>query len=375
MNINRHNYEEYFILYMDNELGTEEQHQVEVFVQQNPDLKEELDLLFQSKLTPDHQVVFENKDDLLHTTEDTAINMSNYEEWLILYTDNELSAEEKTAVENFIAFHPAVKTEFEIFAKAKLQPEENIVFPDKELLYRRAEKVRVIQMRWWRVAAAAILILGIGISTVFILNNRKTSSGPTASREIKGSNNTTDQAATQKKSETPTNPSLANNENKNQATNETIKQQPNKTAAPKSEDNILVVQKNIPVKLQAPLKKDAPLIADNTPTNNLPSSINNPNTKINTSSVSDVAIDNAKNNLTAYQSEKSSVTNPTGKPSITTVASEKPDATYASLEEGGNKKVRGFFRKVTRLFEKTTKINPADDDDRVLIGAVALKLR
>jgi hypothetical protein len=30
---------------------------------------------------------------------------------------------------------------------------------------------------------------------------------------------------------------------------------------------------------------------------------------------------------------------------------------------------------VTRLFEKTTKINPADDDDRVLIGALAVKLR
>jgi hypothetical protein len=98
MNINRHNYEEYFILYMDNELGSEERQQVELFVQQNPDLKEELELLLQSKLTPEPHIIFENKDELLHTAENSAISMSNYEEWLMLYMDNELPAEEKTAV-------------------------------------------------------------------------------------------------------------------------------------------------------------------------------------------------------------------------------------------------------------------------------------
>ena len=377
ININRHNYEEYFILYMDNELGSEERRQVEVFVQQNADLKEELELLLQSKFTPEPNIVFENKDELLHTTESAAINMSNYEEWLMLYIDNELPAKEKMAVENFIALHPAVKTEFDILAKTKLQPEENIIFPDKELLYRKAEKVRVIQIRWWRVAAAAILILGVGVSTFFILNNRKTSSSvPTASQEIKGPDNSTKQPATQKNSVDQTSPSVANNENKNQATNETVKQQPGKTVIPKPEDNIVAIQKNIPSKLTEPLKKEAPLIADNALTNNLPSASNNPKAKINTSSsVPDVAINDISNKLIVNQTESTPVTNSTDKSYINTGASEKTAATYTSLEEGDNKKTRGFFRKVTRLFEKTTKINPADNDDRVLIGAVAVKLR
>lgn len=377
MNINRHNYEEYFILYMDNELGDTDRQMVENFVQHNPDLKEELELLLQSKFTPEPHVVFENKDELLRITESSAINMSNYEEWLMLYLDNELTSEEKTAVENFIASHPAVKTEFEIFTKTKLQPEENIVFPDKELLYRKTEKVRVIQIRWWKVAAAAILILGVGISTIFILNNRKPSvSGPTATREIKNSNNTTGQTTTQKKTDVQNNSTIANNENKDQATNEAIKQQPNKTVVPRSESNIVAVQKNIPAKLNEPLKKEVPLIANNTKTNNLPSSINNPNATINeSSSVPDVAINNVPNNLATNQIETSAVTNAPDKPYINTGASEKTDATYASQQGSDNKKTRGFFRKVTRLFEKTTKINPANDDDRVLIGAVAVKLR
>jgi hypothetical protein len=375
MNINRHNYEEYFILYMDNELGSEERQQVELFVQQNPDLKEELELLLQSKLTPEPHIIFENKDELLHTAENSAISMSNYEEWLVLYMDNELPAEEKTAVEDFVASHPAVKTEFDILAKTKLQPEENIVFPDKELLYRRTERVSVIQMRFWRIAVAAMLTLGIGISTIFIVNNRKTPvSGPTASGEIKTTNSTTDQVTTPKNSIDQTNPSLANN--KNQATNETKQQQTNKTVVPKTGDAILAVQKEIPSRLTAPLKKEMPLIADNMPTNNLPSSGDNPNARIITSpSTPDITMDDVKNKFTGYQSEKTSVTNSPDKPYNTTEASEKTDAIYASQQGSDNKKTRGFFRKVTRLFEKTTKINPADDDDRVLIGALAVKLR
>jgi hypothetical protein len=37
MNINRHNYEEFFILYMDNELGSEDRRLVEEFVQKHPE--------------------------------------------------------------------------------------------------------------------------------------------------------------------------------------------------------------------------------------------------------------------------------------------------------------------------------------------------
>ena len=49
MQINRHNYEEYFILYMDNELGSTERRMVEDFVKLHPDLQEELDMLLQSR--------------------------------------------------------------------------------------------------------------------------------------------------------------------------------------------------------------------------------------------------------------------------------------------------------------------------------------
>ena len=44
-------------------------------------------------------------------------------------------------------------------------------------------------------------------------------------------------------------------------------------------------------------------------------------------------------------------------------------------DPGGKKsKLRGFFRKLTRTFEKTTNID-ATDEDRVLIGGLAFKLK
>ena len=49
MDINRDNYEEYFLLYADDELSKAERRMVEIFVKENPDLKEEFCMCTQHK--------------------------------------------------------------------------------------------------------------------------------------------------------------------------------------------------------------------------------------------------------------------------------------------------------------------------------------
>ena len=70
---------------------------------------------------------------------------------------------------------------------------------------------------------------------------------------------------------------------------------------------------------------------------------------------------------------------------VTTAATAAYNTTQASNNEiidavttAENKKgraIRGFLRKATRFIERTTNIDPVNEDDKLLIGAVALKLK
>ena len=148
MNIDRHNYEEYFLLYIDNELTVDQKKQVELFVQENPDLEEELVMLKQSRLIPDDSIVFDKKqllmkgDTVYHSSDQSLINLNNYEQWVIMYVDDELNAEERASVEKFASAHQHVQQELLLFQQTRLQPEE-IVFPNKSSLYKRERTVRV----------------------------------------------------------------------------------------------------------------------------------------------------------------------------------------------------------------------------------------
>jgi len=63
MAINRNNYEEYFLLYIDRELGRDEQLMVEDYVRLHPDLEKEFDLLKQTIALPP-VTIFEGKEKL-----------------------------------------------------------------------------------------------------------------------------------------------------------------------------------------------------------------------------------------------------------------------------------------------------------------------
>lgn len=157
MNINRHNYEEFFLLYVDNELSATKKNAVDVFVQQNPDLKSEL-LQLQQAVVKHEQVVFKDKQSLLKEDAFAVI-----QEKLILFADGELPNADQKQLAELIANDKNVAAEWGILQKTKLQQDNSIVFGDKRSLY-RTEGGRVVGFRWWRIAAAAIL-LGFGIWT------------------------------------------------------------------------------------------------------------------------------------------------------------------------------------------------------------------
>ncbi len=176
MNINRNNYEEYFLLYADNELPAAEKEAVDVFVAEHPDLKEELEMLLLSVL-PAGDTVFSDKE-LLYRTTDTGslVNMTNFESFFVRYCDDELTNEEKAATELFVYRHPEFQVDFELIQQARLRPDTTLSFPGRESLYRHEKnKQRPLVIRWLSVAAAAMLLL---LSGLFWLNTRKEQAQP-----------------------------------------------------------------------------------------------------------------------------------------------------------------------------------------------------
>ena len=108
--INRNNYEEYFLMYVDNELPARQRAEVEFFVQQNPDLQQEFETLKQAVLFADDALMFNDKQSLLKTN--TGIGIDNYEEYFLLDIDAELNEKEHAEVEQFILLHPELQQQF-----------------------------------------------------------------------------------------------------------------------------------------------------------------------------------------------------------------------------------------------------------------------
>jgi hypothetical protein len=160
--INKDNYEEYFLLYVDNELTGAEKEEVERFVEQYPEMKQELQSFLDTRLDPE-ELRMEGSEEL-YRTEVGQIHAGNFEEYQLLLLDNELDGEKAKAIEQYNQSHEAAATNFEWLKKTKL-PEEKIEFPDKSVLYRETAKPAIVMsISWWRYAAAAAVIFLAGLA-------------------------------------------------------------------------------------------------------------------------------------------------------------------------------------------------------------------
>ena len=162
MNIDRDNYEEYFLLYADNELTDSEKAEVLMFVKHNKDLEEEFRMIHHTISKPDMNLELTDKSFLFRTSQTSFINENNYEEVFVLYHDNELTQNEKRETEEFVSLHKELKNEFELIGLARLTPESSVVFLNKKLLYKKEKSGRVVPMMFWRMLAVAAFI-GFGL--------------------------------------------------------------------------------------------------------------------------------------------------------------------------------------------------------------------
>ena len=157
--ITRDNYQEFFLLYVDNELSAADRSMVEEWVAANPDFQEEWESLLSCRILPEEDLVFRDKQSLLRVAGD--IEESNYQDYFLSYTDGELNDKDRHMVEAFIALSPSKRLELEQLRQTVSVPDITIVFPDKDTLYKNEKHRRVIVFYRLMAGAAAVLIAAV----------------------------------------------------------------------------------------------------------------------------------------------------------------------------------------------------------------------
>ena len=174
MDINRKNYENIFLSYLENRLQPGEVAELLVFLEQNPDLKAELEGIENITLNPSDHVVFTNKNSLKKrdyiSTEN--INPWNYEEKMVAMLEGDLSDSGIKELKQFMRLNPQSNLEWSLLKKVVLIP-NTIAYPDKNHLKKGAVVLPFLTRFMYATSVAALLALLFGL--YFLVSRQNTS--------------------------------------------------------------------------------------------------------------------------------------------------------------------------------------------------------
>lgn len=166
VDINRMNYETFVIDYLDGKLNAVETACFIAFLENNPDLKEEVSELNDIVLTPEKKE-YSQKDKLKKKSIVTVagINELNYEEYFIAGYEGDLNETDYSSLLKFIDNNPELDSEYKLHDSLRLDPDTDIIFSDKELLKHKSRLIPI----WYSSAAAILLLFAAGW---FLTNNK-----------------------------------------------------------------------------------------------------------------------------------------------------------------------------------------------------------
>lgn len=371
MNINRHNYEAFFLLYVDKELSAADRKAVAVFVKENTDLQIELALLQDTVVKPD-DIVLDKKDWLYREENITAL-----QENLLLYADEELSATDKKTIEYLLLIDKIAQREWKILQQTKLQPDTAVVFADKQSLYRK-EGSKVVGFTWWRVAAAAVL-LGFGLWMGVEVYKNNFAVKPNSAELVKGENTKKKQTdlvvptnvTTVFEEKTPTdNVVITISNNKTSLTEKIIN-----TVEKIKNENTLAAKQNVTVHSSNNKKPDNNLLksslqninrstSNETIVANVPALNNNNRVSVNNDAVVKTNPKENTNNMViaSLNTNKAQANTTAVQVANNTTADEENNDRYLNVDDDKEKRTAlgGFLRKAKRVIERTTNLKTGE---------------
>jgi hypothetical protein len=343
LHIDRNNYEEYFLMYVDHELTHVQRLAVEEFIINHPDLKEELALLSATVLDAEPIRLFDKESLLSH-----HILQDVVDEQLLMYLDNELSREEAAKVEIKLSSDTNYKIQYEGLLKTRLHKDDIITYPYKKELYRTENERSIRPFFILRIAAAVVILLTSAL--FYIFSSDVTNDPPVIVQE-------TNKPQQQQKE------NIITKQNSTSTSEETIE-----VNSSEEIDIATVTEKNNVVKKP---------ITDNYSTSPVVPAIDNEHI-----AHTEFPKVEKQNTIDANIFQQQNINNQP----VTTIevpAYTKVDASETLVpgldafdgDEDKKGSVRGFLRKATRFIERRTGINAVNEDDELLIGAVAIKLK
>lgn len=170
MKITRENYEQYFLDYFDHHLSDDDQRELFLFLQENPDLREEFDMFENVKLEPPVSASLNIKGDLKSIANQLQFpeGINNFSEWSIAVLEGDLSQTEIQYFKSVINSRPALKKDYELFCSTKLVSDKRVVFNFKDELKKKESKV--IPLYYYLSAVAAALAILVGLFLYLIPN-------------------------------------------------------------------------------------------------------------------------------------------------------------------------------------------------------------
>lgn len=159
--INIHNYEEFFLDYLDGNLSESEIVELEDFLLENPDLRKELEGMEEINLQ-EEKLKFPNPENLKQIDLSLPVTEENFDFFCIANMEGDLNEEQNAAFSEYLKENPSKAQEKEIFGHTRLKADQNKYFSNKQQL---RKTIFVVYRREFRTAAA--IAAGIALLMVF----------------------------------------------------------------------------------------------------------------------------------------------------------------------------------------------------------------
>jgi hypothetical protein len=156
--IDKHNYEAFFLDYMEGNLSAAQIEALFVFLEEYPELKSELELDFDGVVLSPSADAVENKDSLKVLEEGYSMNTSD--DLMIASIEGNISPLEQIELDKILETEDA-QFDYNVYQHTILNPDLSEKFENKKSLKRREGRVIPFYVRYAAAAAAVIILIAL----------------------------------------------------------------------------------------------------------------------------------------------------------------------------------------------------------------------